>query len=208
MFNKLKLWYIRPNTIRDTCCIRYHVEFELYYDTFLDFCKRHRHSERVPHIVRDFICMILCNRNPEQVFFNKRCVGGKRIPECIDLALFHRKFGIDPMDPALSYITVMWNRYEYVSMDAASSTYVPSKRIDLLEDEIPISDFMVKFQSQIYKYIKHSHRSRWQASEFKHSREVFEPGTILSLVDFAENYTFASQREIQSVTDPKIPKIK
>ena len=31
------------------------------------------------------------------------------------------------------------------------------------EDDIPISEFMDKFQSHIYKYIKHSHRSRWQA---------------------------------------------
>ena len=41
MFNKLKPWYIKPNTIRDTCCCRYHVEFQLYYGTFLDFCRRH-----------------------------------------------------------------------------------------------------------------------------------------------------------------------
>ena len=58
------------------------------------------------------------------------------------------------------------------------------------EDDIPISEFMDKFQSHIYKYIKHSHRSRWQALEFKHSCEVFEPCTILSVVEFAEDYTF------------------
>ena len=27
---------------------------------------------------------------------------------------------------------------------------------------------------------------------------MFPPGTILSVVDFAENYTFAAQKEIQS----------
>ena len=75
-------------------------------------------------------------------------------------------------------------------MNPSSSSHVPSKRIDLLENEIPISDFMDKFQSHIYKYIKHPHRSRLQALEFKHYREVFEPSTILSVVDFAENYTF------------------
>ena len=83
-------------------------------------------------------------------------------------------------------------------MNPSSSSHVPSKRIELLEDDIPILDFMDKFQSQIYKYIKHSHRSRWHALEFKHSCEVFEPDTILSVVDFADNYTFAPQREIQS----------
>ena len=32
----------------------------------------------------------------------------------------------------------------------------------------------------------------------KKSREVFPPGTILSVIDFAENYTFVPQKEIQS----------
>ena len=85
-----------------------------------------------------------------------------------------------------------------VSMNPSYSSHVPSNRIDLLEDEIPISDFMDKFQSQIYKYIKHSHKSRWKSLEFKHSCEVFEPSTILSVVEFAKNYTFAPQREIQN----------
>ena len=97
--------------------------------------------------MRDFISMILCNRNPQNVFFNKRCVGGRRCHECGDLVLFHRKFPIDPTHPGLSDITVKWKRYEYVSMNPSSSSHVPSKRIDLLEDDIPISDFMDKFQS-------------------------------------------------------------
>ena len=55
------------------------------------------------------------------------------------------------------------------------------------------TSFKVKFTNKL-----HSHSSRWQALEFKHSREVFEPGTILSVVEFAKNYAFAPQREIQS----------
>ena len=73
-----------------------------------------------------------------------------------------------------------------------------ANRIDLLEDDIPISYFMDKFQSHIYKFVKHSHRSKWQALEFKHSHDVFYPGTILSVVDFYENYAFSPQRETQS----------
>ena len=40
IFSNLKYWYIRSNTIQDTCCCRYHVEFQLYYNTFVDFCKK------------------------------------------------------------------------------------------------------------------------------------------------------------------------
>ena len=197
MFNKLKPWYIKPNTIRDTCCCRYHVDFEYHYDTFIDLYKRHWNGEQPPPTVRDFISMILCKRNPGEMFYSKKCVDGI-CPECGDLALFHRNFHVDLTQSGLSDITVTWKRYEYITNTASSSSTVSSKRIDLVDDEIPCSEFMEKFQNQIYKYIKHSHRSRWQASRFKQSREVFEPGTILSVVDFAENYTFAPQKEIQS----------
>ena len=36
-FVKLKPWYVKPIVVRETCCCRYHVEFELYYETFLNF---------------------------------------------------------------------------------------------------------------------------------------------------------------------------
>ena len=33
-FEKCKPWYVRINTIWNTCCCRYHIEFDLYYHTF------------------------------------------------------------------------------------------------------------------------------------------------------------------------------
>ena len=94
-----------------------------------------------------------------------------------------------------------------VSMNPSSSSHVPSKRIDLLEDDIPISDFMDKFQSHIYKYIKHSHRSRWQDLEFKHSREFFELGTILSVVEFAEitHFLLRERYKVSIITPNRFP---
>ena len=58
--------------------------------------------------------------------------------------------------------------------------------------------FSRNFESEIYRYTKHSHRARWKDLQFKHSHEIFPVGTILSVVDFAENYTFTAQKEIQS----------
>ena len=78
----------------------------------------------------DFISMILWNRNLENLFFIKMCVGGRICHECGDLALFHSKFPIDPTHLGLSDITVKWNRYEYVSMIPSSSSHFPSKRIE------------------------------------------------------------------------------
>ena len=58
--------------------------------------------------------------------------------------------------------------------------------------------FLKKFESEIYKYTKNSHRERWKDLQFKHSHESFPAGTILSVVALAENYTFVAQKEIQS----------
>ena len=55
MFQKLKPWFIRPNTIHDMCCCRYHVEFQLHYDTFLEFYNKHRQDDPPPTIVHDFV---------------------------------------------------------------------------------------------------------------------------------------------------------
>jgi hypothetical protein len=32
-FHKCKPWYVRINTICNTCCCRYHIEYGYYYDT-------------------------------------------------------------------------------------------------------------------------------------------------------------------------------
>ena len=57
---------------------------------------------------------------------------------------------------------------------------------------------MGKFQNQIYKYIKHSHSSRWKDFEFNTSHKVFEHGTILLVVYFIQKYTNSSKKKILS----------
>ena len=91
---------------------------------------------------------------------------------------------------------VKWKRYEYIGSSIQGANSV--KRIELRENEIFLIDFLRKFEAEIYKYTKHSHKARWQDLQFKKSREFFPPGTIFSVIDFAENYTFVPQKEIQS----------
>ena len=58
-FVQHKPWYVRPITIRDTCCCCYHVEFELYYDTFLHFGKTFWPNSP-PSTIHVFISKIQC----------------------------------------------------------------------------------------------------------------------------------------------------
>jgi hypothetical protein len=193
-----KPWFVRPITIHDTCCYRYHVEFELYYDTFFYFGKTLWPSSPPPSTFCAFISEILCEREGDDLFYKNKCVGGKKCDHCGDVSLFHSKYHIDMNEQSFCNITVNCKRYEYINNTAPHSSNVISKRIDLIVDKICVIDFLKTFEEEIYKYTKHSHRSRWKDLQFKQSHEVFPLGTILSVVDFAENYTFVAQKEIQS----------
>ena len=69
-FVQQKSWYVRPITIRDTCCCLYHVEFELYYDTFLLFGKTFW-LNLPPSTIRAFIFEILCEKIVMRYFTTK-----------------------------------------------------------------------------------------------------------------------------------------
>jgi hypothetical protein len=70
-FVQQKPWFVRPIIVRDTCCCHYHVEFELYYDTFLDFGKTLWPSSPPPSTFRAFISKILCEREGDELFYQK-----------------------------------------------------------------------------------------------------------------------------------------
>ena len=57
---------------------------------------------------------------------------------------------------------------------------------------------MEDFRNLIRPYLHHSFFAKWQAQQFQTLRDTFPHGTVLSVVDFAENYSFVHQKEIQS----------
>jgi hypothetical protein len=85
-----------------------------------------------------FIYEILCEREDDDLFYKKRCVGGKKCDRCGNLSLFHSKYHIDMNDQSFYNIRVNWNRYEYMSNTTPHSSNVISKRIDLKVDNINV----------------------------------------------------------------------
>lgn len=195
---KLKPWYVRLITIRDTCCFRYHVEFQLFYETFVNFGIKYSSNDPLPSSVRDFLLKILCPSDNNELFYKKECVDGRKCDKCSHFSLYDVKYPIDPNDLRLSNLSLSWKRYENVTYTLVVNSSTTSKNITLLDDDIPVKYFMENFRVQIYKYIKHCHIARWQDLQFKKSRDVFPKGKILSVVDFTKNYTFSPQKEIQS----------
>ena len=138
------------------------------------------------------ISQIICRREIHELFYQNKCVVGKKCDDCGNLIKFENKYYTDINDQSLSNMKVKWKRYEYIHTSIEGENSV--KRIELRGEEFFVIDFLRKFEVEIYKYTKHSNRARWQELQFKKSREFFPPGTILLVIDFVENYTFGPQK--------------
>ena len=55
--------------------------------------------------------------------------------------------------------------------------------------EAHVCEFILEFRGKVQKYIQHVDMAQWQDDQFKICRDTFPLRKILSVVDFAENYT-------------------
>ena len=86
--------------------------------------------------------------------------------------------------------------YKYVKNETKLG--IETKGLEYVEEEFPVLTFMDKFKKLIQPYICHTFFAKWQAQQFQTLRDNFPLGTIVSVVDFVENYSFVHQKEIQS----------
>ena len=71
-------------------------------------------------------------------------------------------------------------------------------RCELVSKEINVASFISNCKKNLfYKYARHSHRYQWLDQQFRMCKETFPIGTIISVVDFAKNYTLKPQNETQ-----------
>ena len=64
--------------------------------------------------------------------------------------------------------------------------------------QVQVCEFISKFHGNIQQYIQHVDMALWQDEQFRICRDTFPLGTMLSVVEFVENYTLQPQNEIQS----------
>ena len=63
-----KPWDVKPITVCETFCCHYHVEFQLYYDTYLNFGRKFWKDSPPPSTIYDLISRILCERESDELF--------------------------------------------------------------------------------------------------------------------------------------------
>lgn len=202
-FEKCKPWYVRINKQRVTCCCKTHMQFRYYYQVF-----RHIHGTlhtnnfmqgcgfNMPfESINAFISSLFCQIPDDQSFYPNACISGpchlcgnlSLLEECVHESSLH-EFGQTLVD------VKKFKSVEYALKDGKTG-----KRVDLIIENVRVHRFMDDFKNNfIPKYVKHSQHARWIDNEFHQCRNTFTYGTILSVVDFAENYTLAPQEKIQS----------
>ena len=89
-----------------------------------------------PSTISDFTSQILCERESDELFYEKKYVGGKNCDNCGNLTKFQNKYHTDINDQSLFNIKVKRKKYEYIHTSIGSSSTTSAKRIDLQEEEI------------------------------------------------------------------------
>ena len=75
--------------------------------------------------------------------------------------------------------------------------WVSTDSVDLITQTIPLSEFLTTLSHQINSIPYHSYIAKSEARYLSEIKQNLEEDDIIALGDFAENYTFLIQDEIQ-----------
>jgi hypothetical protein len=90
---------------------------------------------------------------------------------------------------------VSWNCFE-LEVIGVNEDGRPKKKVKECFKETSSSTFLEYLRPKIQLFVKHNFVARWQNAQCKIFMDVLPRDTILSHINFAENYTFEIQNEI------------
>jgi hypothetical protein len=93
---------------------------------------------------------------------------------------------------------VQWKCFDKQVIGTTSETGEVRKRIREVFMETSVAEFVAYMKPNLQKFIRHNFVASWQDKQARLVLESLLAGTIISHVDFAENYSFQVQNKIQS----------
>ncbi len=91
-----------------------------------------------------------------------------------------------------------WCKISYVVIGKTSSGR--DKKVSRVEYcESKPSELIDYLKPRLQEFVLHNFTSKWQEKEFKSYVPNLPPNTMLSCIDFSENYVFKQQNEIQDM---------
>ena len=213
-FQGLKPFYVRKLNERNTCCCVYHVKMDMLRLAVnamrtdskgihgelcvctCEVCRPNGEDNRCNArnmtyaSVSELWRSCVCEKEPSCEWHRRTCL--LRTCKVCPLPLFCRQ----ELDLGNSHI-VKWKYLEYVTENIGKG--VVTKRIKEVYKETCAATLVSEFKKQLGEFIPHNFRSYWQNSQFKECINNLPTGVIVSVIDFAENYTFKVQNEVQSM---------
>lgn len=218
-FEELKYWWVRRLTAWNTCCCRYHQDFSDIKDALNDMrrdllgvhkdctcecivcdaiqvsatimppgCDAHNEVyERLTHLWSS----VPCQKGDFDVWYKRECLLG----DCSRCGV--QNLRICPCE-CTSEKLVKWKRtgYEVIGVGEDGK---PKKAIKMIYCETKPFDLIQYLKPKLSQFILHNFIASWQDFEFKQLFTSIPGDSIISCMDFSENYSMKIQNEIQSM---------
>ena len=153
-------------------------------------CSADKHTQRS---ITDLWESVLCLKPAFSEFHAKPCLQG----DCNECGPSRLK--LCPNEVCNDEFVISVKVFEDIETTNCDEEGNKKKRKDLILKSLKVKDFISSFQRHIVSFIKHNFTVRWQAQQFKNCLTMFPNDVVVSVIDFAENYSFKEQNEIQSM---------
>ena len=143
--------------------------------------------ERLTHLWSS----VLCQKSEFDRWYKRECLLG----ECINCGV--QNLRICPSEVSSEKL-VKWKRtgYEIIGVGEDGK---PKKAIKVIYCETKPVELIDYCKSKIADFIVHNFFASWQDFQFKELFTSVPDGTLISCIDFSENYSMKIQNEIQSM---------
>lgn len=212
----MKPFFVRKLKDRYSCCCIEHVQMLFFKDAFnqmrqsksglhlscncrCDICLPapcHAHcvaSHAAYSSVSEIWESFLCKKAESSMFHDLSCLLG----ECA--TCLSRGARTCPKEISDNNVILSVKLFEDIETGHIDDTGGKKKRKDVVIKHLHSKQFLPMFQQHVRRFVKHNFIARWQALQFKECLTKFPSDVVVSVIDFAENYSFKEQNEIQSM---------
>jgi hypothetical protein len=215
-FECLKPFFVKKCKDRNVCCCKYHVEIDMLREainTMRDAVKGVHSSNSCTcscpvcyNLSEDSCCahltkcdgvtkfweQIVCPKGEADEFHKLDCLMGS-CSKCGAHTLL-----LCPLEVSGPSMSMKWRCFSY-EVVGVNDDGEPRKRISEVFMETSCVDFFEYLKPKLQEFVSHNFVARWQDVQCRLSMKELPADAILSHVDFAENYSFEIQNEIQSM---------
>ena len=212
-FEALKPWFVRRMKEFNTCCCHDHVQITELKDGLNCMRRGNVHKncqcpcqlcQPVPGVVG---CMaahatftgvtalcktVCCPKDDNKEYHNLECIRGS----CEICGV--SKLKVCPQELSMSSdALVSWHRFEMVFVGRGDDDR-DRHALRLEHKMTPPVDLVTALKASLEKILTHNFEAKWQDHQFKACIDNLLPDAIVSVIDFAKNYSFKWQNEVQS----------